>query len=137
MTSTLVDSNVLIDILKNVPPWRDWSRARLTEAANLGSVFVNQIIVAETAIRFERPDAASSLAIEELSREGIPWDAAFQAGQAHRRYRDRGGSRERTLPDFFIGAHAQARGYRLLTRDPRRYREYFTNLDIIAPDTHP
>jgi predicted nucleic acid-binding protein len=41
------------------------------------------------------------------------------------------------LPDFLIGAHASAKGYRLLTRDGRRYRSYFPKLDIIAPDTHP
>lgn len=137
MTSTLVDSNVLIDVIKNASPWRDWSRLRLAEAADSGSVIVNQIVVAEAAIRFREPVAMGSLAIGELSREGIPWDAAFQAGQAHLHYRSRGGRRDRTLPDFLIGAHAQVKGYRLLTRDPRRYRQYFPALDIIAPDTHP
>lgn len=71
------------------------------------------------------------------TREGIPWEAAHEAGRAHREYRRRGGARDRTLPDFLIGAHAQVKGYRLLTRDPRRYREYFPAVDIVAPDTHP
>jgi len=42
-----------------------------------------------------------------------------------------------TLPDFLIGAHAAVKGYTLLTRDARRYRQYFPDLDIIAPDSHP
>ena len=136
MTSTLVDSNVLIDVIKDVQPWRDWSRRQLSEAANAGHTVVNQVIVAEAAIRFDAPGPVGTLVVGELSREGIPWEAAFQAGQAHLEYRRRGGARERTLPDFLIGAHALVKGHRLLTRDPRRYRGYFPTLDIIAPDTH-
>ncbi len=59
------------------------------------------------------------------------------AGYAHRKYRKSGGGRDRVLADFLIGAHASTKGYRILTRDPRRYRTYFPTLDIIAPDTHP
>ena len=42
---------------------------------------------------------------------------------------------EELLPptDFYIGAHAAITGYRLLTRDARRYRTYFPTIDIIAP----
>ncbi len=29
------------------------------------------------------------------------------------------------------------RGYAILTRDPRGYRQYFPALEIIAPDSHP
>ena len=37
------------------------------------------------------------------------------------------------MPDFYIGAHAAIAGYRLLTRDVRRYRTYFPTIEIIAP----
>jgi predicted nucleic acid-binding protein len=33
----------------------------------------------------------------------------------------------------YIGAHAAITGYRLLTRDVRRYRPYFPTINIIAP----
>jgi predicted nucleic acid-binding protein len=48
-----------------------------------------------------------------------------------------GGLRERTPPDFFIGAHAVVAGHRLLTRDAARYRSYFPDLDIMSPETYP
>ncbi|TIN86166.1 MAG: type II toxin-antitoxin system VapC family toxin, partial [Mesorhizobium sp.] len=73
----------------------------------------------------------------EMDREFLPWEAAFLAGVAHSRYRRAGGVRERTLPDFFIGAHAAVAGHRLLTRDAPRYRSYFPDLEIVSPETHP
>lgn len=45
--------------------------------------------------------------------------------------------RERTPPDFFIGAHAVVAGLRLLTRDAARYRNCFPDLDIMSPETYP
>jgi len=35
---------------------------------------------------------------------------------------------------FFIGAHAQAAGLVLLTRDPARVRTYFPQVKLIAPE---
>jgi predicted nucleic acid-binding protein len=36
------------------------------------------------------------------------------------------------MPDRYIGAHAAVAGFRLLTRDVRRYRTHFPTIDIIA-----
>lgn len=137
MTSTLVDTNVLIDVIGDASQWFQWSSTRLAEAANSGAIVINQIVLAEASARFAEVEAADAPAFSVFARESIPWAAAFRAGQAHRQYRERGGLRERTLPDFLIGAHALTKDYRLLTRDPRRYRQYFPTLEIIAPDTHP
>ena len=68
-----------------------------------------------------------------LNRLNLPWEAAFLAGKAYQRYRHRGGNRTAPMPDFYIGAHAAVTGLTLLTRDARRYREYFPKLKIIAP----
>jgi predicted nucleic acid-binding protein len=48
-------------------------------------------------------------------------------------YRRRGGVRRSPMPDFYVGAHAAVRGYRLLTRDAARYRTYFPTVELIAP----
>jgi predicted nucleic acid-binding protein len=50
-----------------------------------------------------------------------------------RQYRQRGGTKTGVLPDFFIGAHAQADGYQLLTRDAGRYKTYFPKIKLICP----
>lgn len=55
------------------------------------------------------------------------------AGRAFLGYRRRGGQRRSPLPDFYIGAHAAVRGYRLLTRDVARYRAYFPTVELVAP----
>jgi predicted nucleic acid-binding protein len=41
------------------------------------------------------------------------------------------------LPDFFIGAHAAVAQLPLLTRDPSRYRSYFSGIALITPDAEP
>ena len=48
-------------------------------------------------------------------------------------YRRAGGARPSPLPDFYIGAHAEAAGLTLVTRDVARYATYFPNVALIAP----
>lgn len=137
MTSTLVDTNVLIDVLTDARE-RDWSVGHLKRAYEGGDIVVNAIIWSELANPgLSEEDLGRAMGWLKAKREPIPFEAAYRAGLAHHRYRLSGGQRERTLPDFLIGAHAEFKGYRLMTRDAARYRSYFPALDIIAPDTHP
>jgi predicted nucleic acid-binding protein len=55
------------------------------------------------------------------------------AANVFRSYRQRGGTKTGVLPDFFIGAHAQADDYKLLTRDAGRYKTYFPKIKLICP----
>ena len=138
MTSTLVDSNILIDIFQPNSNWFTWSRHRLREARLDGPLILNFVIASEVASEFmSEKGFDAKLASSIFVREDVPWSAAFAAGVAYREYRLRGGKRDRLLPDFLIGAHALTKGHRLLTRDARRYRAYFPGLDIVAPDSHP
>lgn len=57
------------------------------------------------------------------------------AGKAFLRCSKHGGQRRSPLPDFYIGAHAAVRDYRLLTREVSTYRTYFPSVVLIAPLT--
>ena len=132
--ATLVDTNVLLDLLDEDPEWKDWSAAMLAQAAERGRVVINPLIYAETSLTFDTiEELDQALPASYFIREPLPWEAAFLAGKAFATYRRRGGSHGTPLPDFYIGAHAAIAGHALLTRDPTRYRTYFPTLRIIAP----
>ncbi|MFN7981353.1 MAG: type II toxin-antitoxin system VapC family toxin [Vicinamibacterales bacterium] len=134
MRSTLVDSNVLIDLFDESSEWHEWSDAMLTRAATKGPLVINPIIYAEVSAGFASVEQVEvALPEDYLRREALPWAAAFLAGQAFVRYRKLGGTRPTPLPDFYIGAHAAVAGHTLLTRDARRYRHYFPKLRVVAP----
>jgi predicted nucleic acid-binding protein len=135
---TIPGSNIILDLLYGVEPWASWSRQWYAHCADEAAMITNAVIVAEATPRIlEAKDAKAAVEAFGLSYEIIPVEAAYLAGRAHLSYRERGGNKPRILPDFLIGAHASARGYRILTRDAARYRSYFPSVEIIAPDTHP
>jgi len=134
MTAVLVDSNILLDIMTEDARWFSWSAESIERAADSFRLVINPIIYAEVSVRYsqiEELDAA--LPKTMFDREAIPYEAALLAGKSFVSYRQRGGSRQSPLPDFFIGAHAAVAGYRLITRDAARYRTYFPKLPLIAP----
>jgi len=132
--STLVDSSVLLDVLAP-SPWREWSEEHLALAAESGDLAINQVIYAEVAVGFaDRGQLERTLQSAGLVRIGLPWAAAWLVARAFLEYRRRGGPRATPLPDFFIGAHAQAAQLPLLTRDPGRVRTYFPEVTLLAPE---
>jgi predicted nucleic acid-binding protein len=134
LTPALVDSNVLLDVLAGDARWAPWSSSALAAIAGESVLVINPLIYAEVSIRFGSIEALDDVLPSALyRREDIPYSAAYLAGKAYVRYRQRGGKRQSILPDFFIGAHAAVAGYRVLTRDPRRYRSYFPKLELVAP----
>lgn len=131
---TLVDSNVVLDVLTDDPTWGDWSQTALAQARDDGILVINPVIYAEVSTGFDHiEDLDQALPASDFEREALPWEAGFLAGKAFLAYRQRGGQRRSPLADFYIGAHAAVRGYRLLTRDSPRYRTYYPNLELIAP----
>ncbi|MEN3304100.1 MAG: hypothetical protein V7603_302 [Micromonosporaceae bacterium] len=137
MTVTLVDSNVLLDIATEDSRWSPWSERALAEAANEGRLAINPLIYAEVSVGFAAVEELDDAVPPEVFiRAELPYEAGFLAGKAFLNYRRRGGGKETPLPDFYIGAHAAIAGYRLLTRDARRYRTYFPSVDIIAPGSN-
>jgi predicted nucleic acid-binding protein len=132
--STLVDTNVLLDIATKDPTWADWSLGQLDAAALRGPILVNDIIYAELSVRYERvEDLDAFVDIAGLTQRVMPRTALFLAGKVFQAYRASGGVRTGVLPDFFIGAHAAVEALPLLTRDVQRYRTYFPKLNLIVP----
>ena len=132
--TTLVDSNVILDVVTDDVEWGDWSAWMLADAARAGRLVINPLIYAEVSCGYERiEDLDEAVPREYFVREPLPWEAAFLAAKAFVSYRRRGGARSTPLPDFYIGAHAALAGYTLLTRDARRYSTYFPKLRIVAP----
>lgn len=134
MQGTLVDSNVLLDILTENQTWLGWSTNALAEAAETGPLYINPIIYSEVSIRFTTVEAfEDALPSRDFRRGPLPWAAAFLAGKVFLDYRRSEGTKSTTLPDFFIGAHAAVADLKLLTRDVGRYRTYFPTVSLVAP----
>lgn len=131
---TLVDTNVLLDVVTENRAWADWSQRQLEAAAARGPVLINDVVYAEFSVGFLRmEEVEETLEVARIETAPIPREALFLAGKAFQRYRAGGGTRTGVLPDFLIGAHAAIAGVPLLTRDVRRYRAYFPTLRLIAP----
>ncbi|GDY31479.1 type II toxin-antitoxin system VapC family toxin [Gandjariella thermophila] len=132
--ATLVDANVLLDVLTEDEKWATWSADTLRRAAEEGPLVINPVVYAEVSVRFSRiEELDDALPAEDFVRVPLPWAAAFLAGKCFLEYRRRGGAKRSPLPDFFIGAHAAVSRMRLLTRDAARYRSYFPTVALLAP----
>ena len=130
----LVDTNVLIDVLEDDPQWADWSIDTLRRQSRVHRLAINPIIYAELSLTFSTVEALD----EAVGGFGvdvceIPRPALFLAGKAFVAYRRNGGQRTNVLADFFIGAHAAVEGWPILTRDPRKYRQYFPSVELVTP----
>jgi hypothetical protein len=130
----LVDSNVLLDVVSADARWGSWSRAMLERLGDETVLVINPVVYGEVSVGFASIESLDgALPPDHFRRDDIPYAAAFLAGKAFLEYRRRGGARRTPLPDFYIGAHAAIAGFRLLTRDEKRYRTYFPKLELIAP----
>jgi predicted nucleic acid-binding protein len=129
-----VDSSVLLDILTEDARFATASAASVAQALGVGEVVVCDAVIAEVQSMLETRETV----MDALSEFGIRFlatseQAAARAGHMQRRFRDRGGRRERVVADFLIGAHAMMQCDALITRDAGFYRDYFKGLKVIVP----
>jgi hypothetical protein len=136
----LFDTSVVLDARDQGGPFFEWSQAQIAEAASVDAAGVNTIVLSEASVRAVDPDAVPEL----LERFGmtllpLPVSAAVPAAKAFAKYLARLKKEGKTsiarapLPDFLVGAHAEAEGFKLVTRDPDRIRAYFPNVELITP----
>lgn len=129
-----IDSNIIIDLIED-GEWTAWSKERL--GARSGEpLAVNLIVFAEVSRAFGSVESVDVFLCElGVVVEPMTPDVAFRAGRAQVDYRLAGGRQVSVLADFLIGAHAEALGATLITRDKRRFGTYFPELTLITPET--
>jgi len=129
----LVDTNVILDIAHDDATWADWSERQLELQRPQGLV-INPMIFSELCAGAESVQEVDELLAKlGLTLQELPKSALFLAAKAFLAYRRKGGSKTAPLPDFFIGAHAQATGFPLLTRDSGRYKTYYPSVALVTP----
>ncbi len=129
-----IDSSVLVDLLSSTGPAAESAEACLRSALSVGPVVVCDVVVAEiTTALMEGDEALGVLEDIGLAYLAVEARAAVRAGEMQRRYRQRGGRRARTVPDFIVGAHALLQCSALITRDAGFFRDYFKGLKVIVP----
>ena len=126
---TAVDTSVLMDVF--LPDERHGPRSKelLRDAYDRGAIFICEVVYAELVPAFD-DRATLDAALREISAaiSPIDTDIAFEAGQRWSGYRQAGGSRNRIITDFLIGAHAVVKAEIFLTRDRGFYSTYFPEL---------
>ena len=134
MSSVLVDSNVILDVVEDDPDWCEWSLRVLNQYSETYQLIINPIIYAEVSISFERIEEFEKvLTSGGFKMVPIPKEALFLAGKAFVKYRRKQGVKTAPLPDFFIGAHAAVADITLLTRDKKRIKHYFPSVELVSP----
>jgi predicted nucleic acid-binding protein len=131
---TAVDTSVLIDVLEPDPLFGPASAEALRGAIQHGGLIACDIVWAEVGARFSPVTAVQ----DALGRLTVGFSAlqpteALDAGAMMAEYRRRGGTRDRVVADFLVGAHARMRADRLLTRDRGFFRSYFAGLEVVDP----
>ncbi len=92
--STLVDSNVIIDVLSEDRRWFEWSAAALVATAERSALFINPIVYSELAVGYSSPAAVDKVLPEErFERLPLPFEATYLAGRAYLAYRRKGSTR--------------------------------------------
>lgn len=136
--TTAIDTNVIVALWNQDPVVSMAAEKALEAAFRRGSLAVSGPVFSELIAAPGRGEAFVTSFLEENGilidwnlEEGI-WRSAGRAFQAYavRRQRQRNGRPRRILADFLIGAHAQVRGYRLLSLDERLYRAAFPTLRV-------
>jgi predicted nucleic acid-binding protein len=128
----LVDTNVILDVTDSDAVWKEWSSEQMGRFAL--QLVINPLIYTELCHHAGALDEVEETVRNlGLTYQELPKESLFLAAQAYKTYRQRGGTKTAPLADFFIGAHAEAAGFTILTRDTTRYETYFPNVPLICP----
>jgi predicted nucleic acid-binding protein len=136
--TTAIDTNVVIALWDRNSSLSSAAFSALEKAFRRGPLVIAPPVFAELLAAPGRTEPFVDAFLEdtaiivEWDMDESIWRSAGRAFQryAQRRRKQRDPGVRRILADFLIGAHAEARGYRLLTLDERIYRATFPKLSI-------
>lgn len=136
--TTAIDTNVIIALWDRDASLSSAAQTALETAFNRGGLVIAAPVFAELLAAPGRTEAFVDAFLEDTAiavdwdLDEMLWRAAGRAFQryAERRRKQRDSGTRRILADFMIGAHAETRGYHLLTLDERRYRAAFPKLVV-------
>lgn len=130
---TAIDSSVLIAIVAGESDAADWVHV-LAKARAEGSLVCCDVVYAEVGVGLaSQSELDRVLAALGIQFEPVREDAAWQAGENFKQYRQQGGPRQHLIPDFLVGAHAQVQANRLAAKDRGYLRRYFPSLALLQP----
>jgi predicted nucleic acid-binding protein len=136
--TTAIDTNVIVALWDNDPTLNLAAQTALETAFKRGGLAVSAPVFAELMAAPGRTETFVNSFLEETGIL-VEWELGEavwrSAGRAFRSYAERrrkqhGSDTRRILADFLIGAHAEKRGYRLLTLDERLYRTAFPSITV-------
>ena len=79
---TLVDSNVLLDVVTDGEAWADWSQEQLEQAASSGPLVINDVIYAEVSTRYATVEGVDAMLRNlDIDLAAIPRSCALSRGQ--------------------------------------------------------
>jgi hypothetical protein len=124
-------------VFKGEPAATNWVQL-LHKAHQEGALCVCEIVVGELSRRIS-PLTELRSALDQLIIQFDPLtlESACLAGEAFEAYRRKGGTKDRILPDFFIGAHALRQADRLAAIDRGYFRSCFAGLKILSVEDSP
>lgn len=142
--TTFLDTNVIIALLKPDDPLHAWSSSEFAKCKAIGPAVICDIVYCEASAGMHS-QADLDLALDSLGVERVPEpDAAlFRAGQlfkaardAKRRAQEGGIEHDRhvgVMPDYLIGAVAEANNAPLVTANPRDFIRHFPMVRLVQP----
>jgi len=131
----LLDTNVILGALDPGERNHLWCRNQMGS----GDLLVNTVVLAELCVQSDEERLREWLEGQGIAIVSLPSTAAGPAGRAFGTYLERRRAAgalplgRMPLPDFLIGAHAEAGRLDVVTVDAQRYRTYFPKVRVAAP----
>ena len=133
----LLDTSVLLDAFDPAAARHEWATEQIALAISTEGAAVNPVALAECSVRLDVEAVKQRLRGQGIHLVSLPISASGAAARAFAVYllrRKSSTPAPRTpLPDFFIGAHAEAEGWTVVTNDAARFRTYFPQVKVVAP----